>query len=164
MVDEEEQQARGRALSSPLRLRILRICLHEPRTNKQIADVLQISPAACLHHVRTLAATGFLEALEPRRGKRGAKEVPYRATGLSWSTPVGAAGTLMLETFLTEIEGLAPESLDTARLGLKLNPENLAEYHERLNTLLTEFKDRGPDPDGTPISIFYAEHPDPQSG
>lgn len=164
MADEGERLARARALSSPLRLRILRICLHEPRTNKEIADILGVTPATCLHHVRTLAAADFLEPLEPRRGRRGAKEIPYRATGLSWSTPLEPEqASLLLDTFLSEIEGMPPGALKMSRLGLKLNPADLAEFHERLDGLFDEFKDRGPDPDGTPISIFYAEHPDPQS-
>lgn len=162
---DEDLLARGRALSSPLRLRILRICLHEPRTNKEIADALGITPAACLHHVRTLAGAGFLEALEPRRGNRGAKEIPYRATGMSWHTPLDEArANLLLDTFLSEIEGMPPQEVLTTRLGLKLNTEHQLEFRRRLEELFDDFKDRGPDPDGTPISIFYAEHPDPQAG
>lgn len=161
---DAEAQARARALSSPLRLRILRICLHEARTNKEIADVLGVTPAACLHHVRTLADNGFLAAKEPRQGRRGAWEIPYRATGLSWRTPVPTASRhLLLETFLQEIESVAPEDLDTTRLGLKLDDEHLAELRDRLKGLLEEFIERGPDPDGTPISLFIAEHPDPQA-
>lgn len=165
MSSEDEAATRGRALGSPLRLRILRICLHEPRTNKEIAEVLGITPAACLHHVRTLARSGFLEPLAPRRGKRGAKEIPYRATGTSWNTPLGLGEShLLLDTFLQEIEGLPPGSLDTTRLGFKLNEAHREEYTRRLHELFVEFKDRGPDPDGEPFSVFYAEHPDPQSG
>ncbi|HKS00236.1 MAG TPA: ArsR family transcriptional regulator, partial [Arthrobacter sp.] len=37
--------AKGRALSSPLRLRILRLCLHQSRTNKEIAELLGLNPA-----------------------------------------------------------------------------------------------------------------------
>jgi DNA-binding transcriptional ArsR family regulator len=86
MHTDEDIQARARALSSPLRLRILRLCLHKARTNKEIAGILKVNPATALHHVRTLLATGFLRAEEPRTGNRGAREIPYRATGLSWGT------------------------------------------------------------------------------
>lgn len=155
-------QARARALSSPLRLRILRICLHQSRTNKEIADVLGITPAACLHHVRTLASSGFLAAEEPRVGKRGAREIPYRATGISWDTPLPPS-TLLLDTFLQEISGLPLDEIDATRVGFKLNEEHLAEFRTRLVGLLVEFKERGPDPDGRAISLFIAEHPDPQA-
>src|ERR1700712_1537085 len=77
-------EAEARALSSPTRLRILRLCLSEALTNKEIAARLGRNPATVLHHVRTLVDTGFLVAGPPRRGARGAREVPYRATGKSW--------------------------------------------------------------------------------
>src|SRR4051794_4556913 len=43
-----------KALSHPLRLRILRLCLDEPKTNRELADRLDANPATVLHHVRTL--------------------------------------------------------------------------------------------------------------
>ncbi len=167
MDSDEEALARGRALSSPLRIRILRICLHEPHTNKQIADRLGVSPAAALHHVRTLEQNGFLEALEPRRGRRGAREIPYRATGLSWQTPLSrehGQAQLLLDTFLQEVAEVPPGEVEMVRVGYKLDEEHVEEFRTRLHDLLTEFKDRGADPDGTPISVFIAQHPDPQSG
>src|SRR5688572_19297630 len=73
-----------KAMAHPLRLRILRLCLHEPLTNKEIADRLGADPATTLHHVRMLLGTGFLAVEEVRTGARGALEKPYRATGKSW--------------------------------------------------------------------------------
>ena len=163
MAGDDEVIARGRALSSPLRMRILRICLHRGHTNKEIADTLGISPAACLHHVRTLVATGLLVAEEARQGRRGAKEIPYRATGASWDTPVTEQADLLIQTFLEEIRGLPLDRIDTVRLGLKLTDEHRRELDERLIGVLQEFKERGPDADGTPMSVFLAMHPDPQA-
>jgi len=74
----------ARAMASALRLRILRLCLDEPLTNKQIAERLGRDPASVLYHVRRLVRTGFLVPEPARRGARGAREVPYRATGKSW--------------------------------------------------------------------------------
>ena len=84
MDDDAAQQARSRALSSPLRMRILRFCLHEAHSNREIADEFDLNPGTSLHHVRTLLNAGFLVAEESRAGKRGATEIPYRATGRSW--------------------------------------------------------------------------------
>ena len=65
--------AEARALASGLRLRILRMCLDEPLTNREIAAGLGRNPATVLHHVRTLVDTGILEPQEVRRGRRGAR-------------------------------------------------------------------------------------------
>src|SRR3954453_3100383 len=80
-----------KAMAHPLRLRILRLCLHDALTNKQIADRLGQDPATTLHHVRTLCTTGFLAPDPARTGARGALEKPYRATGKSWILSVDGA-------------------------------------------------------------------------
>lgn len=152
--------ARARALASPLRMRILRLCLHEPRTNKELAEELGLNPGSMLHHVRSLVATGFLEAAEPRRGARGAREVPYRATRRSWRTPVPGVGPILFETFLQETEGLAPDDISATRLGLKLTAENRAEMLAEFEAVFQRWASRPADPDGDPISLFFAEHPD----
>ncbi len=157
---DPDAEARLRALSSPLRLRILRLCAFESRTNKELAGLLGVNPGTMLHHVRTLVQTGYLRAEPERAGAQGAREVPYRATGLSWRTSIPEGSTVLVETFLQQIEGLAPEDLDTTWLGLKLNPAHRAELEERLSALLNEFKERGPDPDGDTYSLFTALHPD----
>ncbi|UPO75696.1 winged helix-turn-helix domain-containing protein [Arthrobacter sp. Helios] len=162
MPSDEVLQARGRALSSPVRVRILRLCLHRERTNKEIAEALGLNPATALHHVRTLLGTGFLSAGEPRTGNRGAKEIPYRATGLSWQTSV-PEGTkaVLVETFLQEIDGLSPADIDVVRMGVCLNEENRSSMMAKLRAVLEEYAVRGPDPDGTPTSLLLAHHLDP---
>ena len=159
-ADEAEQQRRARALASPLRMRILRLCLHEARTNKQIAEELDINPGTILHHVRSLVSTGFLVAEEPRVGTRGAKEIPYRATGRSWRQGGMAFGPMLVETFLQEIEGLEPEEIQVTRLGLKLNAAHREEMLERFYALFEEVKNLEADPDGEPLSLMFAEHPE----
>ncbi|MCC3281074.1 MULTISPECIES: ArsR/SmtB family transcription factor [Arthrobacter] len=161
MPNDEDIQARGRALSSPVRLRILRLCLHRERTNKEIAEALELNPATALHHVRTLLGTGFLAAGEPRTGNRGAKEIPYRATGLSWRTslPEGA-NAVLVETFLQEIDGLAPSDIEVMRMGVCLNDENRRGLMERLRAVFDEYALREPDADGTPTSLMLAHHLD----
>jgi predicted ArsR family transcriptional regulator len=153
--------AEARALASALRLRILRICLHEPHTNKEIADILGRDPASVLHHVRTLVRTGFLAAADERRGTRGAREVPYRATRKSWRVSSPAEDRAMLDTFLEEVALVPAEQVDSARLGLRLSPADWAEFNRKLRTLLDEVADRPQDPDAPAWSIFLAMHPDP---
>lgn len=153
-------EAEAKALASGLRLRILRMCLDEPLTNREIAQTLAKNPATVLHHVRTLVDTGYLEALEPRRGNRGAREIPYRATGKSWYTYTATTGASMLDAFLTEIRDLPTDQVDMTRMGLRLPPDELAEFHDRLHALLREFAER-PRASAEPAwSVFFALHPD----
>ncbi|HEX4057320.1 MAG TPA: helix-turn-helix domain-containing protein [Galbitalea sp.] len=159
-ADDAEQARRARALASPLRMRILRLCLHEARTNKELADELGVNPGTLLHHIRTLVDTGFLAPGDPRRGPRGAREVPYLATRRSWRSGGDDISLTLIETFLQEIEGLPPDRLHTVRLGLKLNAANRDELLDRFQQLFEEYKDRPADVDGDPISLFFVEHPE----
>lgn len=115
----------ARALASAVRLRILRLCLGEALTNKDIAGRLGKDPASVLHHVRRLVETGFLEALPERRGARGAKEIPYQATGKSWNMSVGDGAEAkretdaMLHAFLEELAEAGGELADASRMGLR---------------------------------------------
>src|SRR5688572_15892159 len=145
---DPEAEARMRAISSPLRLRVLRLCAFESRTNKELAELLDVNPGTMLHHVRTLVQTGYLAAEPERAGAQGAREIPYRATGLSWRTSMPSGSRVLVETFLQQIEGLDDDDLDTTWLGLKLNDEHRAELVDRLFDLVSEFKERGPDADG----------------
>lgn len=164
MTSDETAQARARALSSPVRLRILRLCLHQARTNKEIADALGMNPATTLHHVRTLLSTGFIEAEAERKGKRGAKEVPYRATRLSWSTPLPDAAPVLVETFLQEVNGLSPDEIQVLRVGLRLEEEDQRELLTRMRELIEEFAGREAPPDAVATSLFVAHHIDTSAG
>src|SRR5918993_5646246 len=133
---DPEAEARMRALSSPLRLRVLRLCAFEARTNKELAELLGVNPGTMLHHVRTLVQTGFLTAQPDRAGTQGAREVPYRATGLSWRTSMPEGSPVLVETFLQQIEGLPPDQLDATWMGLKIDDAHREEFERRLLELL----------------------------
>jgi DNA-binding transcriptional ArsR family regulator len=157
--------AERRALASSLRLRILRLTLDEPLSNREIAERLGRHPATTLHHVRTLVDTGFLAAEPVRRGTRGAREIPYRATRLSWrldlSDVAGAHGAVMLEAFLEEARAAGLERLRTIRLGLRLRPHEYEEFEERLQAIFDEYAARPPSDGGQAWSVFVGLHPDP---
>jgi DNA-binding MarR family transcriptional regulator len=155
-TDEE-----AKALASALRLRILRVCLGEARTNKEIATTLQRDPASILHHIRTLVRTGFLEPQPERRGARGAREIPYLATRKSWRLSAPAMDRTMLEVFLEEVALVPAADLDLARLGLRLSPANMAGFRSRLQDLLDDFATRPDDPAAPAWSVFVSVHPDP---
>ena len=155
-------EAEAQALASAVRIRILRLCLGEVLTNKEIAQRLGRDPASVLHHVRRLVDTGFLEALPPRRGTRGAREIPYRATGKSWTLRVGnpAEKGAMLEAFLDELDEAGGELVDVSRFGVRLRPEDRAELSRRIAAVFDEFAGRPHDPDGEWWSVFFAMHRD----
>jgi DNA-binding transcriptional ArsR family regulator len=157
--------AEARALASAVRLRILRLCLHEALTNKEIAGRLDRNPATVLHHVRTLVDTGFLAPEPERRGVRGSREVPYRATGKSWLMDGGGvpgpAGDVVLAAFLQEVAVAGEGQLESTRLGLQLRPPALAEFRDRLQQLLDEFARRPTERDGQKWSVYVGMHPEP---
>lgn len=156
---------RSRALASPLRLRILRVCLHDARTNKEIADTLGIAPATCLHHVRTLVETGYLEAQEERRGNRGAREVPYLATRKSAETsnPMGITPEILLSTTLAEVAGLDASETRASRIGFKIPHKRREEFHERLMNIVEELHAEPTDDDAEAWSLLVLSHRDPSA-
>jgi predicted ArsR family transcriptional regulator len=155
--------AEARALASALRLRILRLCFTEALTNKELASRLGRNPATVLHHVRTLVDTGFLVAEPARRGTRGSREVPYRATGKSWLMDVDDrhwAHDPVLAAFLEEVAEVGEQRLESSRLGLRLAPGDLAEFRERLHGLLDEYARRPVDPSAPRWSLYLGMHPE----
>lgn len=156
--------AERKALASVVRLRILRLCLYEPLTNKQIAQRLDRNPASVLHHVRTLVSQGFLVAETTRPGPRGSREVPYRATGKSWNLDTGPdlGGNTLLRTFFDEVAEVPAEQVQSSRLGLQLSDEKFDELQSRLGDVLREFAALPHEPTGRRISVFLALHPEPR--
>lgn len=157
-------EAEVAALASTVRLRIIRLTHTETLTNAQIAARLGRDPATTLYHVRRLAQHGFLEALPPRAGTRGAKEIPYRSTGLSWTLldPADARGRLadaLLEAFLGEVTDVGAQTLEQTRLVLCLDTAAAAAFRSDIQELLDSYAARPPDPDGNGIAVYLAIYP-----
>lgn len=150
-----------RALAHPLRLRILRLTLNQPMTNRQLADRLGRDPGTVLHHVRMLVRGGFLAAQPVREGKRGALERPYRATGKSWQVRIMPSAdhlVSVMDAVREEILEAGPDAtLSSMRLGVRLRPDDLAELRRRIRQLGDDFVGRD-HPDGEPIGILALAH------
>ncbi|MFD5831499.1 ArsR/SmtB family transcription factor [Lentzea sp. NPDC060358] len=148
------------ALSSDLRLRMIRLTFDRPLTNKELAQRLGKDPATTLHHVRKLVAAGFLEAMPPRTGNRGAKEIPYRSTGLSWqldnSGNAVAVGEAMLHAFLGEVADIGLDEVEQSRLVVTVDPEELK---RRLASLMDELAAKPVEPDVPRVAIYLAVYP-----
>jgi predicted ArsR family transcriptional regulator len=154
-----------KALAHPLRLRILRLCLHEARTNKELADRLGKDPATVLHHVRLLVATEFLAPEPVRTGARGALEKPYRATRRSWTMRVSrpedesAQVLAMLDAVRDElVESDGEVELAGGRLGMKISEERAAALAAEIGDLLARWAAEPEDPDGRPLGLFVTLH------
>jgi len=155
-----------KALAHPLRIRILRLCLDESLTNKEIAEALGKDPGSTLFHVRKLMEQGFLALEEVRTGKGGALEKPYRATGKSWELDMGleeASGALFaIDAFRAElVDAGHTELLMYIRSALQLNEEHLDELRDSLQETIdeyTEFRDS----DGRRVSLIAAMHERPK--
>lgn len=135
-----------KALSHPLRVRILRLCGEQELTNKQLADRLHVDPGTVFYHVRQLVDAGFLEPAAVRTGETGALEKPYQSTGLSWWLSVGledldlSRGLAPVEAFQQELAEAGPTSIATyARFALHLSPEDVAELDRRIVAVLDEY-------------------------
>jgi DNA-binding transcriptional ArsR family regulator len=157
--------AEFKAMAHPLRLRILRLCLHDALTNKQLAERLKKDPATVLHHVRMLVDTGFLAPDKIRSGARGALEKPYRATGKSWvlsaETPeqdkVGQAA--VLDALKAELQELDPDDiLDGARLGVQLSPAKARRYQATIEKLIHDLANEPDQPDGEKFGFYVTWH------
>ena len=151
----------ARALANPLRLRILRLCLDTELTNEELATALDRDAGTVLHHVRLLVETGFLEPAPERRGRRGAIERPYRATGKSWTLDVGDSPSMTLafvDAFRAEISEAPPGGVPwSGRLAVRLQPGAREAFEGRLQALVEELKDAD-DPEGEPYGFFAGLH------
>jgi predicted ArsR family transcriptional regulator len=153
--------AEAKALTNPLRWRILRLCLDQALTNRQLAQRLGRDPGTVLHHVRVLVDAGFLVAEPVRSGARGALERPYRSTGKTWALTVGSDRrpvTAMIDAFRDEFgEAGRSGEIFFARLGVRLSEPAIHELAERLDQLVTELN-ANDDPDGVPIGLLIGAH------
>jgi DNA-binding transcriptional ArsR family regulator len=154
-------RAEARALSHPLRLRILRMCLDAALTNRELAERLGEQPGTVLYHIRTLVREGFLVREAERRGRRQAREFPYRSTRKSLTLKLGleSGGHLaMIDAARAELAEARPDDVLTiARLGSRLRPDDLAAAVQAMADLIAEAT-AADHPDGEPVGIFVMAH------
>ena len=152
----------AKALAHPDRLRIIRLTFDEALTNKELADRLGRNPGTALYHLRMLVATGFVAPEEPRRGARGAAEVPYRSTGKSWTLDVGEPDpdvtSAMVDAFRAELLESPVETRKASRLALRLTSAQRVELEARLEALVEEAASRPRADEGEPWALFVAMH------
>ncbi|MGI8658454.1 MAG: ArsR/SmtB family transcription factor [Candidatus Limnocylindria bacterium] len=160
-AERDATPAEARALAHPLRLRILRLCIDEALTNRELAQRLGRDPGTTLYHVRRLVKLGFLKALPMRRAASGHLEQPYQITGKSWMlriTKTPSYATAALDATRDElVEAGARAALSTQRLGVRLSDADRRELIARLEAIGAEFADRD-DPGGAPVGLLLVVH------
>lgn len=156
-------EAEVRAISNPVRLRIVRLTTDESLTNRQLAERLDRDPASVLRHVRMLVDQGFLAAEPTRRGNRGAREIPYRSTGKSWQLDYEAfapdrLSNASLEAFLAEAAASGSPLEGMIRVALWLTDDEREEFSHRLLGLIEEFTELPKRPDARHWSLLVLAH------
>jgi DNA-binding transcriptional ArsR family regulator len=169
-VGYEDQPARGataaeaKALAHPVRIRILQALRHESKTNKEIAEALGTTPGATLHHVNVLLEQGFIEMQKKRIGRRGAREIPYEATGktriLSFQDNSPSSVDVRDAILRSALEGYtaAPTKarVDEWSVTLHLTPERLDGFQKSIQGIITEYAQDSPTTDTEKYGFFGA--------
>ena len=108
-----------------------------------------------------LVDTGFLAAAEEQRGRRGAVEKPYRATGKSWELSVedsAEAHAAMVDAFRDELAAVGPSAvLFLTRFANRLNDASYEEFVAKIHDLVEEFARRD-DLDGRRMAFMLGGH------
>ncbi len=156
-----------KAVSEPVRSRILGVIQNQPATAKQLAARLGITPGAIGHHLHVLEEAG-LAKIVARRLVRGIVANYYTRTAriFSYNFPKDVTGNraASLEIMNTALDEMA-EADATIRddpyrsdsfAHIRLSPERARYYSERLDALVDDVLHETPDPDGKVYGIFLA--------
>ncbi len=159
--------AQFRAISDPMRTRILNIILNEPATAKQIATRLGATPGAIGHHLHVLEEAGLAQIIA-RRLVRGIVAKYYTRTArlFQFEMPRDVTGPhsvgldLMTRARDEMAETIAAGAEDPYRevsfAHVRLSPERVKEYQARLVALVEDLVREPPDGDGAVYGITLA--------
>ena len=154
-----------KAISDPIRMRILGIIQNRPATAKQIADQLGATPGAIGYHLHVLEEAGLAQVVA-RRVIRGIIANYYTRTAriFTFDFPPEVRGeratTLKFVTDLyDEISETLAEKGKEAVYGIsfpraRLSLERAEVYKKRLDDLIDDFIAEKPDPDGQVYALF----------
>ena len=160
-----------KAVSDPLRLRILEALCGPPRTTKQVADHLGEKPTRLYHHVDALEAAGLIQLVHTRP-KRGTLEKYFQSVARQFRADPSifpqsgdgesdnswqVLGSQLLEGAAADLRRLAtrasakPEDDQPdeerfeamiARIKVRASAEELMDIYQRLESLLTELSNQ----------------------
>jgi DNA-binding transcriptional ArsR family regulator len=165
LVINTDQQFK--AISDPIRSRILGIIQNQPATAKQIANSLEASPGAIGHHLHVLEAAGLAQVVA-RRLIRGIVANYYTRTAriFQYDLPREVTGntSINLDIMAKAYEELAESEANrekdihqcSAFPHVRLSPERANYYAERINLLIDDILQETPDPDGKVYGILVS--------
>jgi DNA-binding transcriptional ArsR family regulator len=154
-----------KAISDPIRSRILGIIQNQPATAKQIAGSLKASPGAIGHHLHVLESAGLAQIVA-RRLIRGIVANYYTRTAriFKYDLPREVTGStsmnldIMAKAYEELAEAEANKEIDVHQCSsfphIRLSPERAKYYFERINTLVDDILQETPDPDGKVYGIL----------
>lgn len=138
-----------KAISDPIRGRILNIIRHHPSTAKQIAQRLNATPGAIGHHMQVLEKAGLAQVVA-RRMIHGIVAKYYARTAriFMYDMPPEATDNIPADVHILtaardELAEVLHDDKETLRLGgfphARLSMERATEFAERMNALMQEF-------------------------
>jgi DNA-binding transcriptional ArsR family regulator len=160
-----------KALGDPLRVRILELIQHQPRTAKQLADLLERPPGTIGHQLRVLEAAGLAQVVA-RRLVKGIVAKYYARTAHIFlvETPEELSaertpGDIRLRRACAELAESLAALGSNAYFGyegspeffhVRLDPERARAYRDRLSALTTDLLQEAADPEGTVFAVSVA--------
>jgi DNA-binding transcriptional ArsR family regulator len=155
-----------KAISDPIRTKILGIVQVQPATAKQIADRLGATPGAIGHHIHVLEEAGLVQVVA-RRLVHGIVSSYYTRTAriFAYNLPPDVTGNQPVALdIITKARDELTEAA-TAKSGyvggvsfphVRVSPERAKHYEERLEALLNELLAEPADPNGAVYGVFLA--------
>lgn len=175
-----EDPAALKAISDPLRLRLVELLTGEPRTVKYLAQIVGVRPNRLYYHVRMLEEHGLVQVTGTRLVS-GIVERSYQATARSFVLGPSLAGSVgvasgmvhqVLDLTRRELDAYMaarPEPADDddrvmlGRHQLRLTPARRHELQDRIAALFEEFgaDEASGDDDGqtVPVAALVALYP-----
>jgi DNA-binding transcriptional ArsR family regulator len=162
-----------KAISEPVRTKILNIVRVQPATAKQLADRLGASPGTIGHHLKVLEEAGLVQVVA-RRISRGIVAKYYTRTAriftydmeLDVTGEVSTSVEILTKALneLAEVESSCYNEDKTGTVGFphaRISKERAEYYTKRLDALINEFLEEPDDPAGEVYGMAIALFPAP---
>lgn len=156
----------AKALSHPLRVRLLTMLSTEELTTSELARRCGENPGTILYHLRVLVDAGLAETSALRIGARNSRELPYRSTGkantMTFRDQLDAGssvGEAIMQGALSSYYRAEPsDRFGEAVARIHLTPARLEELQQRLRAVIGEFRND----EGEAVTMLVAFHHDGQ--